>query len=191
MYRLKQIVQKAAMYNPAVSLNWIDTSEMEDMSYLFAYSANDTRQFTYSANESSKRHEFTGDISKWNVSNVNNMAGMFKGSLFTGDISEWNVSNVTNMQMMFKDNKCFKSDISKWKTHSLINMSNMFENCEVFIDINNWNVSNVRIMKETFKGWKAQIPETYEKYDFKTKTLTYTYMSDWDVSKVRTMEGMF
>ena len=37
-----------------------------------------------------------GDISKWNVSNVTNMSGLFEGSNFNGDISEWDY-NVTNM----------------------------------------------------------------------------------------------
>jgi len=30
---------------------------------------------------------FTGDISKWDVSNVTNMEGMFLGSVFNSDIS--------------------------------------------------------------------------------------------------------
>ena len=44
---------------------------------------------------------FNGDISKWNVSNVTNMRGMFFSSNFNGDISDWDVGNVTNMGHMF------------------------------------------------------------------------------------------
>ena len=40
---------------------------------------------------------FNGDISKWDVGNVVDMAWMFRRSHFTGDISKWNVSNVINM----------------------------------------------------------------------------------------------
>ena len=36
------------------------------------------------------------------VSNVDNMANLFKDSDFNGDISKWDVSNVRNMQGMFK-----------------------------------------------------------------------------------------
>ena len=57
-------------------LNFIDTSLIKDMSYLF---------------EESK---FNGDISKWNVFNVEYMEGMFKNSKFNTDISKWNVSKV-------------------------------------------------------------------------------------------------
>ncbi|MDB9989698.1 BspA family leucine-rich repeat surface protein [Flavobacteriaceae bacterium] len=39
---------------------------------------------------------FNEDISSWDVSNVNNMNGMFHGaSSFNQDISSWDVSNVT------------------------------------------------------------------------------------------------
>lgn len=40
---------------------------------------------------------FNGDISKWDVSRVKNMASMFNDSKFNGDISAWNVSNVEDI----------------------------------------------------------------------------------------------
>lgn len=75
--------------------------------------------------------EFNGNISKWDVSNVTNMSGMFAGSKFTGekgDISNWNVSNVRNMARMFADSK-FEGDITKWDTSSAVDLRYMFDNC--------------------------------------------------------------
>ena len=45
--------------------------------------------------------EFNGDISKWDVSNVTDMEGMFRFSKFNGDLSNWDVSNVTNSANIF------------------------------------------------------------------------------------------
>ena len=36
------------------------------------------------------------------VSNVDNMAKLFKASDFNGDISKWDVSNIRNMEGLFK-----------------------------------------------------------------------------------------
>ena len=58
---------------------------------------------------------FTGDISKWNVSKVENMMYMFANSIFNGDISKWNVSNVKNMSSMFYNSKLEKlNKIPSW-----------------------------------------------------------------------------
>ena len=38
--------------------------------------------------------KFNGDISKWDVSNVQDMSAMFYDSNFNRDISNWNISNV-------------------------------------------------------------------------------------------------
>ena len=79
----KIIKQKIESEGNECNLNDIDTSNITDMSNLFAYS------------------EFNGDISKWDVSNVKNMKGMFMRSNFNSDISNWDVSNVTNSVNIF------------------------------------------------------------------------------------------
>ncbi len=62
----------------------VDTSEIKDMSLLFYHNKT-----------------FNQDISKWDVSNVTNMKGMFYDSVFNGDIFQWNVSKMTYMDYMF------------------------------------------------------------------------------------------
>ena len=47
--------------------------------------------------------KFNGDISKWNVSKVENMSSMFAHSDFNKDISKWNVSKVEHMSCMFTE----------------------------------------------------------------------------------------
>ena len=75
---------------------------------------------------------FNGDVSEWDVSNVTNMSGLFKGSNFNGDISKWNVSNVNkDICHMFS----YSEDMSGWFKGSNFNG-----------DISDWNVSNVTTM---------------------------------------------
>ena len=66
--------------------NDIDTSEIEEMNFLFT-----------------NKTTFNGDISGWDVSNVKNMEDMFrKTTSFNQDISKWNIQGV-NVYNMFKD----------------------------------------------------------------------------------------
>ena len=90
-----EIMNAINIKGPCVNLNYIDTSRIKNMRYLFLNSA------------------FNGDISKWDVSNVTNMNGMFFGSYFNQDISKWDVSKVENMSWMFRDSG-FNNNISKW-----------------------------------------------------------------------------
>ncbi|WP_407458231.1 BspA family leucine-rich repeat surface protein [Fibrobacter sp.] len=144
-------------------LNFIDVGHIEDMSGIFAWE------------EDSQRHDFNGDISKWNVSNVKDMSAMFYSSAFNGDISNWNVSNVTNMSEMFGQAK-FNGDISRWNVSSVTTMREMFNESWFNGDISKWNVSNVTNMRCMFLNSQSD----------------FCYGFDgWNVSKVKTMRAMF
>ena len=120
------------------SLNWIDTSNIDDMSHLFS-----TKNFL---------HTFNGDISKWNTSNVKNMAAMFASSRFNGDISNWDVSNVEKMDTMF-ESSYFNGDISNWDVSNVKHMNSMFYSSRAFNgDLSKWDVSNVIDMNYMFTG---------------------------------------
>ena len=91
------IMNRIEKRGPDCDLNDIDVRRITDMSYLF-----------YGLTS-----YFNGDISRWDVSNVEDMAYMFKGSDFNGDISQWDVSNVTDMTRMF-DNSPLKGKEPSW-----------------------------------------------------------------------------
>ena len=134
-------------------LNDIDTSRITDMSYLFhnfrerKLSRIDISLWDVSNVENMRGmfyncSNFKGDISKWNVSKVRDMGNMFYNcENFRGDLSKWNVSNVTNMYSMFTHCFRFNGDLSKWNVSNVTNMANMFYNCPNFnSDLSKWNV---------------------------------------------------
>ena len=95
---------------------------------------------------------FRGDISKWDVSRVTDMAEMFSSApLFNGDLSKWDVSSVTSMNNMFFGSKSFNADVSSWDVSSVADMTGMFSRTKVFnIDISKWNVLHVTSMDKMF-----------------------------------------
>ena len=106
--------------------NDIDTSKIEDMSFLFT-----------------NKTTFNGDISGWDVSNVKDMEGMFSSATsFNQDISKWNTSEVTNMKDMFCHAASFNQDISKWKFPNVGDMEGMFWGAKSFNqNLSEWDLT--------------------------------------------------
>ena len=143
------------------NFNWIDTSEITNMTKLFY------QQYS----------EFNGHIELWDVSNVTNMSGMFSyAKQFNQPIGDWDVSNVTNMLEMFYCAEEFNQPIGGWDVSNVTNMDGMFAYAYEFNQpIGDWNVSAVTTMEHMF----------YDACNFNQP------IGNWDVSNVTSMYNMF
>lgn len=171
-----------------------DTKHVKDMSYMFA-------GFDFK-----KVKEGSDDlyncIKNLDVSNVENMAGMFFGAKsFNQDISNWNVSKVENMSKMFCDTDKFNQPLDKWDVSNVTNMESMFNSTGSFNQpLNDWNVSNVENMKGMF-AYSKHFNQPLDKWDVSSvKYLSYMFLAaykfnqpidNWSVPNLESMEDMF
>lgn len=120
--------------------NWIDTSDIDDMSWLFS---NDSNGYNIGF--------FDGDISLWDMSNVKNATGMFCDSAFTGDVSKWDVSNLRKAAYMFAYTPV-AYDVSKWNVSKLVDGYRMLYYTKSNCDVSQWNISSLKKYKDMFTG---------------------------------------
>ena len=135
---IKRIIEKRGT---ECSLNDIDVSNQKKMCY--------GEDGGYGVFDKS---DFNGDISGWDVSNVEDMYAMFyDAKSFNQSLNKWNVSNVKNMNLMFYNAKSFNQDISGWDVSNVENMVGVFYGASSFNqDISGWKVSNVKDMNLMF-----------------------------------------
>ena len=155
-----EITRAMTAHGNEVDLNYIDVSDITDMSWLFS----DFRRIGY------RLEAFNGDISKWDVSKVSDMLSMFSGATsFNQDISEWNVARVTNMASMFSGATSFNQDISDWTVSNVTRMDFMFQVATAFDqDISDWEVGQVTNMTSMFQG-ATSFKQNLDAWGYKNK----------------------
>ena len=117
--QLKSLIEYAFNHN-IYDLNFIDTSKITNMSWLFEY---------ISCNF---------DISNWDMSNVKNVDNMFYCCWnFNCDLSNWDVSNVINMYSVFYCCKKLNCDLSDWDVSFVSDFGWIFYRCDK-MTIPNW-----------------------------------------------------
>jgi len=119
-------------------LEHFDTSQVEDMSWMFAGAS-----------------RLTGlDLSGWNTSQVRDMSMMFMGvsSLTNLDLSDWNTSQVRNMSMMFMSATSLTELNVDWETSQVTDMSMMFAETRRLtkLDLSSWSTNQVTNMHAMF-----------------------------------------
>ena len=136
--QLKQLINYAFKHN-IYDLNFIDTSNITDMSWLFRY------------------NDYNFDVSSWNVSKVKNMYAMFGDCTnFNCDLSDWDVSNVKNMNAMFSGCKKFTGKgLENCDVSNVKDMSKMFNGCKFNYHELNWDLSGLSSQIKTFRNYLA------------------------------------
>lgn len=151
-------------YLESIDLNKADTSNVTDMSSMFAFN----------------RKLESINISSFNTSKVTNMSCMFHTCplLKKIDVSSFDTSKVVDMNEMFFYCKSLTTlDLSSFDTSKVQGMLGMFEYCSNLqvLNIANFNTSNVLGMQCMFAGCN----------------FSYITLNNFDTSKVISMEGMF
>ena len=172
-------------------IEYLNTSEVTDMSYMFFRCINlaslDLRSFDTSevTNMTYMFHFSIGltslDLSSFDTSCVTDMSYMFGScsNLTSLDLSNFDTSNVTTMNCMFVSCSGLTSlDLRSFDTSEVTNMSYMFRDCSSLtsLDLSSFNTSSVTDMSRMFLG---------------CSNLTSLDLSNFDTSNVTTMYLMF
>ena len=162
---LKDFFRGCTGLDKITGLEYLNTAEVTDMSYMFW----------------NCRNLSSLDLTNFNTAKVENMFGMFFDceNLSSLVISKFNTANVTDMSNMFYRCENLSSlDIPNFNTAKVTDMSYMFYSCQKLTELNlsNFNTANVTNMTSMFLNCKV---------------LSSLNLSNFNTAKVTNMSGMF
>jgi hypothetical protein len=105
-------------------MSYMDTSQMTSL---------DRIDFT---------EEFNEDISRWDVSNVEDMSFLFYDlRMFNQPLETWNVGKVRSMWSMFELAEAFNQPLGKWNVSNVQDFTSMFDQTKSFNQsLREWNL---------------------------------------------------
>ena len=155
-------------------LEYLNTSEVKDMSYMF----------------SACKALTSLDLKNFNTQNVTNMKGMFAkcGALTSLDLKNFNTQNVTDMSSMFDDCRTLTSlDLKNFNTQNVTNMDGMFFSCEALtsLDLQHFNTQNVTNMEGMFSYCKALTSLDLKNFNTQNVTdMSWMFFDCWTLTSL-------
>ncbi len=172
--------------------NW-DMSKVKYIEYMFYGDIN----LTHVANVNEETGEIYGGVSGWNTSNVESFAGVFSMAQNLNDIRglrNWDTSKSTNFTNLFFGTAIDDVDeISGWDVSKVQSMRQMFAQSQVsdIEGLANWVTSSLKNVEWMFFQTKITNIGHLETDAETGDSIIVGGLSNWDMSKVTTMQGMF
>ena len=154
-----------------LDLSKLDTSNMQQMSYMF-YGCNNLTSL---------------DVSNLNTSQVTEMYYLFCGCNSLNEIiglNNWNTTNVTAMDSTFYNSGVSSLDLTGWNVSNVYTFGSMFSSCNnlAYLNLAGWDTNNVTNMAYMFSYTQSGSLTKIDLSSFNTKKLTNAYgMFNWCV----------
>lgn len=171
----------------------LDTSEVEDMMYLFSGSPVKSIE----------------GIEDWDISKVTSLYSTFANmtNIKSLNLENWDTSNVTNMQLTFgvsegNESSLEEINIKNWDTSQVTSFQSMFLRSSLKnLDLNHFGLSNAEVLDYMFyhtNNLETLLVNQWDTSNVSSMMLTFSDTSvsnlniaSWDVSNVIDMTAMF
>ena len=119
----KKLVDPKKIYDKLINNNIVDIGDIKYLNSFVAEVKIKDDMILYKIISYYSTHCYTDSLNWLDVSEITNMSELFYGVRYNGDISKWDVSNVTDMSGMFGcegfGHNIFNHDISGWDVSSV------------------------------------------------------------------------